>query len=100
MIIDGKIFFSMAEIAQKLDFRVKNKVIGRNEIFKILREKKILQEGNNLAFKKYIDIGYFKTLKIEISDKEKMYDKTTFKTLVSEKGFKFILEVLESHFKK
>ena len=35
--------------------------VGRNKLFAILREQKVLQ-SNNIPYQKYIDVGYFRTI--------------------------------------
>ncbi len=44
----------MKEVAKLL-----NMGIGRNNLFKILREKKIL-DRNNQPYQQYVDLGYFR----------------------------------------
>lgn len=66
---------------------------GRNELFEILRNNKILMT-NNMPFQKYIDMGYFRVI-------EQKYTKPdgsihiNFKTLAYQKGIDFIIKVLK-----
>ena len=77
----------MADVAKILDMG-----IGRNKLFAILREKKILQPDNK-PYQKYIDQGYFKLA-------EEKFDKPDgvgiyYKTVVKQKGIEFIRKTLE-----
>lgn len=87
-------WFDMSKVANICSIKINKKLIGRNQLFKLLRQKKILQEGNNLPYKKYINLEYFKVKKIEI-DRPGQYDKESFKTTVSLKGIEFIKETFK-----
>lgn len=87
-------FFDMKKAAEIAGIKIKGKKIGRNELFKILRSRRILQEGNNLPLKKYIDKGYFKIENKDV-DKLNMYKKNYSKALVSISGINFIKELLK-----
>lgn len=69
------------------------KNIGRNKLFEILRNAKILM-WNNLPYQKYVDCGYFRT----IEQKYTTYDgvKISIKTLVYQKGMDFIRRTLNN----
>lgn len=60
--------FNMATVSKMLCFQApqrKRKVIGRNQMFQILRELNILQSASdnwNLPYQDYIDMGYFRVL--------------------------------------
>ena len=60
--------FNMATVSKMLCFQApqrKRKVIGRNQMFQILRELNILQSTSdnwNLPYQDYIDMGYFRVL--------------------------------------
>ena len=78
---------SMADVAKILDMG-----IGRNKLFAILREKRILQPDNK-PYQRYIDQGYFRLV-------EEKYDKSDgvgiyYKTVVKQKGIDFIRKTLE-----
>lgn len=87
-VTDSKDAIPMANVAKVLGF----KDIGRNNLFKILREEKILQP-NNIPYQEYIDRGYFRVV-------EQRYDKPygevgiNIKTLVFQKGIDFIRKLL------
>lgn len=87
-VTDSKDAIPMANVAKVLGF----KGIGRNNLFKILREEKILQP-NSIPYQEYIDRGYFRVV-------EQRYDKPygevgiNIKTLVFQKGIDFIRKLL------
>ena len=83
----------MKLVSTILKLKHNGKVIGRNKLFKLLRQKKVLQEGNNLPYKKFLLEGYFEIKKIEVK-KVGMYQKEVYKTLVTESGVEFIKNLL------
>lgn len=70
--------------------------IGRNTLFKFLREQKILTE-NNRPYQQFIDRGYFRVI-------EQRYDKgygetcVNIKTVVFQKGVDFIRKLIKSKY--
>ena len=82
-VTDSKDAIPMADVAKVLDMG-----IGRNNLFKILREEKVLQ-SDNIPYQEYIDKEYFRVI-------EQKYDKPygeigiNIKTLVFQKGVEFI----------
>jgi prophage antirepressor-like protein len=67
--------------------------MGRNKLFKLLREKGVLMK-DNIPYQEYIDKGYFRT----IEQKYTKPDGTThiyIKTLVYQKGLDFIRKVIK-----
>lgn len=77
----------MSQVAKVLDFK-----IGRNKLFELLREKKILRETNE-PYQKYVDCGYFRVI-------EQRYNKgdgsigINIKTLVYQKGLEYIRKIV------
>jgi len=86
-VTDSKDAISMAGVAKVLDFGG-----GRNTLFKILRQEKILQKDNR-PYQEYIDRGFFRVV-------EQKYDKgygetgINIKTLVFQKGVEYIRKLL------
>lgn len=82
-VTDSKDAFDMKNVANVLDMG-----IGRNNLFKFLRDQKILMSDNR-PYQDYIDRGYFRVI-------EQKYDKgygetgISIKTLVFQKGVDFI----------
>lgn len=87
-VMDSKTAIDMASVAKVL-----NMGIGRNKLFQILRDKKVLQ-GNNRPYQTYIDRGYFRCV-------ESSYTKANgdtcvnIKTVVFQKGVDFIRKLLQ-----
>jgi len=82
-IIESKATIDIGTVA-----KVINKGIGRNTLFKILRDKKVLQY-NNLPYQEYIDRGYFRCIESKFTKP----DGTTninIKTVVFQKGVDYI----------
>lgn len=77
---------SMADVVKILDMGV-----GRNKLFSILRDRKILQPDNK-PYQKYIDAGYFKLVeeKYNKGDGTGIY----YKTVAKQKGIDFIRKIL------
>ena len=73
--------------------KVLNMGIGRNRLFEILREEKVLM-SNNQPYQSYIDRGYFRTIeqKYTVPTGE---TRISIKTLVYQKGLNYIRQVLE-----
>jgi phage antirepressor YoqD-like protein len=66
------------------------KGIGRNKLFEILREKKIL-DRNNQPYQKYVDLGYFRIIESKWQCGSDI--KITLKTVVFQKGLDFIRKI-------
>lgn len=79
----------MSAVAKLLDYDG----IGRNKLFKILRDEKILRY-NNEPYQEYIDRGYFSVIEQEVSVN---YDNTIInkKTIVTQKGIDYIRKKLD-----
>lgn len=86
-------WFDMSKVANICSIKINKKLIGRNQLFKLLRQKKILQEGNNLPYKRFIDAKYFLVKKIEV-ERVGQYNRESLKTTVSQSGIEFIKNLL------
>jgi hypothetical protein len=65
--------------------------IGRNKLFKFLREKKILQ-GDNMPYQRFVDAGYFKVVEGKfMAGDNVVISKTTY---VKQKGIDYIRKCL------
>ena len=69
------------------------KNIGRNKLFEILRNAKILM-WNNLPYQKYVDCGYFRTIEQKYTTHDGV--KISIKTLVYQKEMDFIRRTLNN----
>lgn len=99
--MDSKQSFSMATVAKSLIYTNPNKnnsIIGRNELFAILRDLNILQSGSdtwNMPYQEYVDQGYFQINIKEINSK----GNTVFikQAKVLPKGIEFIINILNEN---
>lgn len=80
---------SIGEVAKVLGI----KGIGRNNLFKLLRDKKILQ-SNNQPYQEYIDRGYFRVIEQRWTTANGD-TKISIKTLVYQKGLDYIRKVAQ-----
>lgn len=67
---------------------------GRNNLFKLLREQKVLMH-NNQPYQKYIDCGYFKQIETQWYDRKAEITHIGLKTVVYQKGLDFIRNLIE-----
>lgn len=67
--------------------------IGRNKLFEILRQKKILNEHNQ-PYQKYVDCGYFRIIETSFNLPDGT-QKINLKTVVFQKGVDFIRKMIE-----
>lgn len=65
--------------------------VGRNKLFAILREQKVLQ-SNNIPYQKYIDACYFRTIETKKNCGTEV--RIFIKTLVYQKGLDYIRKLL------
>ena len=72
--------------------KVINKGIGRNKLFKLLREKRVLQ-GNNTPYQEYIDRGYFRCIESKFT-KPNGDTSINIKTVVFQKGVDYISRIV------
>lgn len=67
--------------------------IGRNKLFEILRDKKVLMDGN-VPYQKYVDCGYFRVIEQKWNTRNGETHVNT-KTVVYQKGVDFIIKLLK-----
>lgn len=84
-VADSKDALSMAEVAKVLGG------IGRNKLFKFLRDHKVLQ-ANNLPYQRYVDSGYFRVLEQKFGEPAHI----TTKTLVYQRGVEYIGKLMKA----
>lgn len=70
--------------------------IGRNKLFKILRDKKILMDGN-LPYQKLIDRGLFEVVETVVPTKGMAKSHVFSTTYVTQRGLEFIINVLKEN---
>ena len=87
-VADSKTAVAIGDVAKVIGIQR----LGRNKLFEILREKKILMPDNK-PYQKYIDNGYFRVI-------EQKYTKpdgetvVSFKTLVYQRGIDYIRKIV------
>lgn len=85
-VANSKSLMSMAAVAKVLD-----KGIGRNKLYRFLRDKKVLM-SDNLPYQTYVDRGYFKVVEGSYTaGGSNMVSKTTY---VKQKGVDYIRKLL------
>lgn len=80
----------MQTVAKTLNF----KGVGRNNLFEILRDNKILQY-DNIPYQKYVDRGWFRLIETKYHDKKTSEPRINFKTVVFQKGIEKISNLLK-----
>ena len=99
--MESKQSFSMATVAKSLIYTNPNKnnsIIGRNELFAILRDLNILQTGSdtwNMPYQEYVDQGYFQINIKEVNSKGNAFFIKQAKVLP--KGIEFIINILNEN---
>lgn len=88
-VADSKTAIAIGEVARVLGI----KGIGRNNLFEILRENKVLM-SNNQPYQKYIDCGYFRVIEQKYTKPDGEIVVTT-KSLVYQKGVDYIRKLVE-----
>lgn len=90
-------FNELMSSSDSLDFLTFSKIIkiGRNTLFKKLRELKILRQDNT-PYQTYIDRGYFKVIESTYRYNESKEVKINYKTIIFSKGQDFIIKLLKN----
>ena len=78
--------------------KVLNMGIGRNKLFELLRDRKVIQ-GNNQPYQKYIDCGYFRVIESKFS-KPNGDISISLKTVVYQKGLTYISKLINKESNK
>lgn len=84
--VDDKKLYDMSKVAKMINF----KNVGRNKLFEILRQNKILMEDNE-PYQKYVTSGSFE-MKVVVAPNN---NETYTKTYVTKKGIKAIICLLK-----
>jgi len=79
----------MAAVAKLIGYKGR----GRNTIFDILRERKILR-ANNEPYQRYVEPGYFKVVEQHWENRKTGETMVNKKTVVSQRGIDFIRRIL------
>lgn len=90
-IMKSETTFAMGDIAKIINY----KGMGRNNLFKFLREQEVLMVGNR-PYQRYVDSGYFKEIEHDFT-KESGEVIITYQTVVFQKGLDFIIKLLDKN---
>lgn len=77
---------SMQEVAKSLG-------TGRNRLFRFLREEKVIMNGSNVPYQRYIESGYFKVVERPRASGDSIINDPA--TRVTAKGFDYIARLLQ-----
>ncbi len=88
-VAESKTAISMNEVAKVIDMNG----YGRNKLFEILRNKKILDKSN-IPYQKFVDSGYFRVLEQKYTTPNGEV-KINIKTMVFQKGVDYIRKVIK-----
>lgn len=88
-VADSKTAIKIGDLAKVLAV----KGLGRNNLFELLRNKKILME-NNIPYQTYIDRGYFRTVEQKYTAGDEV--RISIRTLVYQKGVDFIRKLIQT----
>lgn len=81
---------NMDEVARSLNIPG----FGRNKLFKLLKEKHIV-DSHNICYQKFVDLGYFALIRQHYNvGAEK---RLSLKTTVTEKGVKYIDDLVKKN---
>jgi anti-repressor protein len=86
-VADSKDAIELGKVAKIIGI----KKLGRNKLFELLRDKKILMR-NNIPYQKYVDMGYFRTIEQKYS-KPDGSSHISIKTLVYQRGIEYIIKI-------
>ena len=88
-VTNSKKAIGMGEVAKLLKFKIKNRPVGRNTLFEILRNNDILDRYNQ-PYQRFINQGYFEVRQTFNSYTGEPY----YTTLVTSKGIEYIFKLL------
>ena len=88
-VTNSKKAIGMGEVAKLLKFKIKNRPLGRNTLFEILRNNDILDRYNQ-PYQRFINQGYFEVRQTFNSYTGEPY----YTTLVTSKGIEYIFKLL------
>lgn len=85
----------MNQVAKTLNV----KGLGRNNLFKFLREQNVLME-NNQPYQQYMDAGFFKLIEVKWTDPKNEMVNVSTKTMIFQRGVEFIEKLVKQKFNK
>ena len=91
-VTSSKDTINMSDVAAVLNI----KKLGQNNLYKFLRDKKILNR-NNRPYRQYIEAGYFKCIENTFTSNTNQVVHVTLKTVVYQKGIDFIRKQIKEN---
>lgn len=76
--------------------KILNMGVGRNKLFKFLRDKRILQRDNS-PYQRYVNAGYFKVIEHKYEYGRDKSVRVTKVTMVKQKGVDFVLKLMKNN---
>ena len=94
-VVQSETLLDISEVSKLLNY----KGLGRNNLFKYLRENSILN-NKNLPYQTYIDRGYFKIVESSWVNPSTKLVEVSIKTVMFQKGIDWLDKMLSEHFVK
>ena len=94
-VVQSETLLDIGEVSKLLNY----KGLGRNNLFRYLRENSILN-NKNLPYQTYIDRGYFKIVESSWVNPSTKLVEVSIKTVMFQKGIDWLDKMLSEHFDK
>ena len=94
-VVQSETLLDLGEVSKLLNY----KGLGRNNLFRYLRENSILN-NKNLPYQTYIDRGYFKIVESSWVNPSTKLVEVSIKTVMFQKGIDWLDKMLAEHFDK
>ena len=94
-VVQSETLLDIGEVSKLLNY----KGLGRNNLFRYLRENSILN-NKNLPYQTYIDRGYFKIVESSWVNQSTKLVEVSLKTVMFQKGIDWLDKMLSEHFDK
>ena len=94
-VVQSETLLDIGEVSKLLNY----KGLGRNNLFRFLRENSILN-NKNLPYQTYIDRGYFKIVESSWVNPSTKLVEVSIKTVMFQKGIDWLDKMLSEHFGK
>ena len=94
-VVQSETLLDLGEVSKLLNY----KGLGRNNLFRYLRENSILN-NKNLPYQTYIDRGYFKIVESSWVNPSTKLVEVSIKTVMFQKGIDWLDKMLSEHFDK
>ena len=94
-VVQSETLLDLGEVSKLLNY----KGLGRNNLFRYLRENSILN-NKNLPYQTYVDRGYFKIVESSWVNPSTKLVEVSLKTVMFQKGIDWLDKILSEHFVK